>query len=338
MSYNPNSGYGRALLDAVHSIIPTFGRVFVVCSSSDYADPNYQKLQEVCRYDETGILRFFTSLESAYAAATSNNNDVILLDGHSTHTIANGIAWSKSRIHLIGMDGGGRLCQQGAKVQSTSGVGDAYVIKVTGTRNSFRNVKFIQADTTNTSLTCAQFGGEGTLCENCSFTFGTAANMDGSETTTYEVVMGEDSGTFKNCVFGQHTLMTTGARAVMLLDGVTSGQEMKECIFENCYFRIATSSASADLIRVADTSAVKYAQVFDNCKFVCALLQSGTQVACDDAVRSVSGLVEGNLLFINPASNCTEFCTDVTNQVKVIGPAMDGTNPDQKIGIALTPA
>jgi len=87
---------------------------------------------------------------------------------------------------------------------------------------------------------------------------------------------------------------------------------------------------------VATTASLNFTNVFKNCAFLNSLVS--TAAALNDAVQSVSGLVEGSMLFINPASEASEFCSAVTDQVKVIGPAMDGTNPDQKIGIAVTPA
>lgn len=334
MRYNISSGYGQLLaMQVAGAVGPNFGKILIVCPT---ADANYLRIADCFKPDADGLVHLYTTLEAAYAAATSNANDVILLAGYSTHTIANGIAWSKSRVNLIGMDGGDRLIQQGSKVQSTDTAADAYVIKVTGTRNSFRNIKFIQVDTDAAALTVAQMGGEGNLYKNCSFVFGVADNLSG--TTTYEVVCGEDSGTFINCMFGNDTLLTSGARAVMLIDQVTASQEMKSCVFKDCIWQIQSSSSSADFIRIAATTDCKFTQTFINPVFNNSLVGSSVAVALDDAVRSISGLVEGNLLFVNPASNCTEFCTDVADQVKVIGPAMDGTSPDQKIGIALTPA
>ena len=90
-------------------------------NSSNTDEKNYQHMQDLFPADSDGNARFFTSLESAYAACESNNNDVILLDANSSHVLANGIAWSKSRINVVGLDGGDRLVQQGAKVQCTDG-------------------------------------------------------------------------------------------------------------------------------------------------------------------------------------------------------------------------
>lgn len=337
-NYNINSGYGAGLAQYVRTICPTFGRIFVVFNSSDTDEENYGRAQGVFQPDPDGAVRFYTSLSSAYAAIESNNNDIILLDANSTHSLSTGLAVSNNRTHFIGLDGGERIQQQGAKVQLATAATTAYVVKDTGTRNSFRNIKFIQGATGATGLTVAQVGGEGGLIKNCSFTFGVANNLDGSETTTYEMVWGGDSYTVTDCLFGTSTLTTTGARAVMAIDQVTAGQECKDNYFKDCLFTIQSSSSSADFIRILATTDSKFCNTMVNPIFNNALVSSTSAAALDDAIRSVSGLVEGNWLIVNPASNCTELCTDVTDQIKVIGPAMDGTNPDQKIGIALTPA
>jgi hypothetical protein len=284
------------------------------------------------------VSQAFKTIDKAYTACTTNNMDVIVLIGNSTHVLTSAIAWTKNRITVIGGDLSPRAIQQNAKVATAATDTAAYVIKNTGTRNWFHNIKFIQNSTEATALTVAQMGGEGNCYTNCSFTFGTATNIDGSETTTYEVVLGEDSGTFSNCMFGQATLLTTGARAVMAVDQVTASQEAKDNVFDDCVWVIASSSSSANFIRILANTDSKFMNLVRNGVFFNALVGSQSAAALDDAVQSVSGLVEGNWLFVNPASNCTEFCTDDSSQIKVIGPAMDGTNPAQKIGIALTPA
>ena len=320
MSYNQNTSYGRALLNMITSVCPAFGNVHVVLNSSNSDEKNYQQLQDVMKVDGDGYVRFFTSLESAYTACESNNNDVILLDANSSHVVAAGMDWSKNRIHVIGMDGGDRLVQQGAKVQSTDGVGDAYVIKVTGTRNSFVNIKFIQVDTTNTSLTVAQDGGEGTLWKNCSFTFGVSDNLGGA--TTYEFVAGSDSATYINCTFGSDTLLTSAARSVFRIDQVTSGQEFKSNIMKDCLFNISFSEAGAYLLSVAANTDVLFSNLFIDCNFL-ASVDSAGGIALTNAITSVSGLVKGCLAFKNPgAFNCTNFSANDSTAVEVQAPAV----------------
>lgn len=298
MNYNLNSGYGRMLSAQIAAAVgPVFGRVLVVVGSSDVAAKK-DMMKELFVPDTDGKVRFYSTLEAAYAAATSNADDVILLSGHSTHTVANGIAWTKSRIHVIGMDGGHRLVQQGAKVASTDAVGDAYVIKVTGTRNSFQNIKFIQNDTTATSLHVAEMGGEGTLYKNCSFTFGVADNLD--LTTATEVLCGEDSGTFIDCQFGQDTLLSSAsARTIMTIDQVTSGQEFKSNIFRDCTWLGSSSDADLQAISMAAAGDILFTNHFIRPSFI-ASLDSAGGIACTKAVSTANGTTKGTILISYP--------------------------------------
>lgn len=304
-NFNKNVGYGRSLVDFVRTQVPALGNILVVMNSANSDEGNYQAVQESYTPGPDGLVRFFTSLESAYAAAESNNNDVIVLDANSSHTVAAGIAWTKNRIHVIGADGGGRLVQQGAKVQSTDAAADAYVIKVTGVRNSFRNIKFVQNDTNAAALNVLQEGGEGNLYENCSFTFGVVDNLD--LTTSSEVLCGSDSATFINCLFGTETLLTSAARTVFKIDQVTATQEFKSNMLKDCIFMISSSSATAVLLSIVANTDVLYTNLFDNCKFM-ASVDSAGGAAITNAVKSISGLVKGTLNFSSPhVFNCTNF-------------------------------
>lgn len=305
--YNQNAGYGQALMNMVHSIVPAFGRIFVVVSSSDAGEERYDRLMEVMKTDPNGIVRVFTSLSDAYTACASNNNDVILLDADTTHSLDAGIAWSKNRIHVVGMDGGDRLVQQGAKVQLASGATTAYVIQVTGVRNSFRNVKFINASAEATALTVAQDGGEGTLWKNCHFQFGVAGNLGG--TTAHEFVAGSDSATYIDCTFGTDTLLTSAARSVFHIDQVTSGQEFKSNILRGCTFLISSSSSTATFVRLDAVGDILFTNLFDRCNFVASVDTAGG-AAIAESVQTGTGTNKGVLVFSHPATfNSTDFAT-----------------------------
>ena len=334
--YNQNSGYGQAILNMVTAQVPAFGRIFVVFDPDDTGSKNYQMMQSIAQADPQGQIRFFgtnasdgtTPLEQAYAAAQSNNNDVILLDGHSAHLLTTGLAVTKSRVHFIGMDGGDRLVQQGAKVQNPATDTAAYVIKVTGVRCSFRNIKFIQSSTNAAALTVAQLGGEGNLYKSVSFTFGVADNLD--QATAFEVVNGEDSSTFIDCQFGQDTLLTSAARAVMSVDQVTSGQEFKSNRFRGCTFMISSSSGTAAFIRLSAVGDILFSNTFDDCNFV-ASVDSAGGAALAEAVQTGTGTTKGTLLFGYPRTfNVTNFATATSGRntnVQVVG-AVDATATD----------
>jgi len=269
------------------------------------------------------------TLPVAYAAAGSG--DTIALSTNSTHSLATGIAWTKSRINLVGMDFFGRLVQQGAKVQLATAATTAYVLKVTGTRNSFSNIKFIQGATAATGLHVLEEGGEGSLYQNCSFVFGVSDNLD--LTTATEVLCGADSATFDNCLFGSDTLLTSAARTVFTIDQVTSGQEFKSNIFRDCIWMVSSSSADALLLKVAANTDVLFTNLFIN-PIMMASIDTAGGIALTIAGASASSLVKGTLNFANLSTfNCASFMT-TADQVMITGNIPTAATS----GISVTPA
>lgn len=295
--YNQNSGYGQALLNAVVQAVPTFGRVFVVLDPDDTDEENYQRMQDIFSPDPNGIIRFNTLLATAETSMESNNNDVCLLDTNSTHVLSDAWDISTNRKHFIGMDGGDRLIQQGAKIQYTATSTDSYVMKNTGVRNSFRNLKFIQASAVATALQVAQMGGEGNLYKNCSFVFGVADNLD--LTTATEVICGEDSGTFIDCTFGSDTLLTSGARKVFTIDQVTASQEFKSNMFKDCTWMISSSEAGALLIGMAAAGDILFTNHFIRPSLL-ASLDSAGGVQLTKAIATANGTTKGTIYVSYP--------------------------------------
>lgn len=292
-----------------------------------FVDPTNGNNANAGKTPETAL----STLDEAYSRAQSNHGDVIALNSYATHTLTAGIAWTKSRITVVSLDFRGRVVQQGAKVQSPSSDTTAYVVKVTGVRNSFVGIKFIQASTNAAALTVVQDGGEGTLYDHCSFVFGVVDNLD--QATAYEFLAGSDSATFVDCLFGTETLLTSAARSVFRIDQVTASQEFKSNILRDCVFMISSSEGTATLISVAANTDVLFTNLFDNCRFM-ASLDSAGGAALTNAVASVSGLVKGTLNFAFPAAfGVTNFCAGTTDQVQTYGPATSA-----QAGEAGTPA
>lgn len=293
-SWNLNSGFGQLASVCIANGLPVMGKIFLVMPTSD---PNWNMWSQTIQYDPDGKLRLFTTLEEAYAAATSNANDVIMLSAHSTHELSTGLAWTKNRVHLIGLDGGDRLVQQGAKIQVSGAIASAFVLKNTGVRNSFRNIKLIQSSTHATALTVLQCGGEGNLYKNVSATFGVADNLD--QTNAFEVVLGEDSGTFIDCQFGQDTLLTSAARSVMSIDMVTASQECKSNILKDCTWLISSSSTGAQAVSMAAATDILFTNHFIRPSFL-ASRDSAGGVACTKAVSTVNGTTKGTIYISYP--------------------------------------
>lgn len=307
MNYNFNSGYGQILaLQIAASVGPIFGKIHVVISTSD-EQYKIDMLRNIFIPDPDGRIRFYNTAEAAYAAVTSNADDIILLAGYATHSVATGIAHTKNRVHWIGMDGGGRLVQQGAKLELSGAVDSAYVLKDTGVRNSFENIKIIQSSTHANALTALQLGGEGGRLKNVSAVFGVVDNLD--QTTAHEVLCGSDSYTYEDCLFGTETLLTSAARSVFHVDQVTASQEFKSNMFRKCHFLISSSSSTATFIRLDAVGDVLFSNFFDDCSFV-ASVDSAGGAAIAEAVQTGTSTVKGCLAFKNPAVfNCTDFAT-----------------------------
>jgi hypothetical protein len=318
---NKNSGYGQFLMNQIAaSVGPIFGKVHVVISTSD-EQYKINALRQLFDTDTDGMVRFFTSLEDAYDACTSNADDVILLSGYAEHVITTGIAWSKSRIHVIGMDGGHRINQQGAKIKTTVGAAVAYVIKVTGTRNTFENIKFIQNDTNAAAINVVISAGEGTRYTNCSFIFEVADNLD--LTTASELLVGEDSGLWENCSFGTDVLLTSAARNVTSFDtvsGSASGDSAKSNRFVDCEWIVMSSTADAVLLKVIDTAGAKFLNSFVRPRFAATINATNVAIAITNAVQSVASFVEGTFAFYWPVTaNCTNFCDTLNAKFMVCG-------------------
>jgi len=331
--YNFNSGYGQALFQMICSRVPALGKVYVVLDPDDTDEQNYAMLNQIFKPDPDGSVRIFsknssagvTPLEQAYAACESNNNDVIILDGNSTHLVTTGLAWTKNRIHVFGMDGGNRLTQQGVKIELTGAVDSAYVLKVTGVRNSFRNLKVIQSSTHANALNVIQFAGEGNLYENVSCIFGVIDNL--GLTTSAEALMGEDAGTFINCSWGTDVLLTSDARRVMAFDAITGGSAdgAKSNRFVDCEWIIMSSDANAVLLKIVDIGGAKFLNQLIRPRFIAVKSTGGGGIAITNAVQSVASFVDGSLVLFWPVTaNCTNGCDTLTANVVIGGAPVFG--------------
>lgn len=240
--------------------------------------------------------RAMKTLAVAYAAAASG--DTIALSTNAEHLLSAGIAWTKSRINLVGLDMPGRVLQQGAKVKLITAATTAYVVKNTGTRNSFTNIKFIQASTEATALHVFEEGGEGTLFQNSSFTFEVSDNLD--LTTAIEFVMGGDSDTFIKCTFGQDTLLTTAtARSIMVIDQV-GGFACKSNYLEDCTWIGASSDADLQAITLAATGDILFSNHLIRPSFIASISGGQGAIACTKAVSTPNGTTNGTLLISYP--------------------------------------
>jgi len=296
MAFNANSGYGRAMLDGIHSAIGgTFGNVFIVVDSDDSDEGNFQHLQDIFKNDGDGRVRFYTDLATAYAATESNNNDVIILDGNSSHEVTEQITVSNNRVHFIGLDyllGIHRSYGQSSKINYADGNATAlpFMIKNIGVRNSFRGIKFMNNNTDAQVVGTVGEGGEYAYYEDCEFYNSTNLDSD----TVAELVLGGDSPIFKNCTFGSLADAVSGdkVRPAVLVDGsvVTSGAgTTRDALFIGCNFWKKAGGTTTAMVKVAADADLERYMEFRDCQFVANMLGATPAVAIALAASLTNG-------------------------------------------------
>ena len=279
MAYNSETRYGRAMMDAIRNIIPLNGRVFVVLNSNDATDYNYDALNQVFKPDNEGQVRLFTDLATAYAATQSNNNDVIVLAGHTSHKLTSMLTVDKNRVHFIGLDGGGRKIGARALISNT-GVGaatDYAMIKITGTGCSFRNIKFANNWTVAQNVSSVWDYSNNSYFENCDIESLGSAHLTNASAASL-ICQGVES-IYKNCTIGQQTLLTTSTNGQALLFGATTATRTTRCIFENCYLQGWSSDTGFALVRAIAGALDSSRILFKNCDFINRATYGGGGVA-----------------------------------------------------------
>ncbi len=302
MASNPNVAFGRALLDAVASQIPSFGRLLVVCNSNDNQDLNYQYLSEVFPDGQYGRIMFFTDLATAYNEAQTNNNDVICLAAHTSHKVSSMLTISKNRVHFLGFNPGGRIEDQRTLISNTGAVAatDTAMIKNTGIGNTFKNIKFVNNWTVAQNIYCFDGQGSQSAFENCTFQNLGSAHLTNNAAASFR--LNEDTSFFKHCTFGQDTLAVTSTGGQQMLIATAGVHAATRCTLEDCVWEAYTTDTTHVFIRVNATGDIDrfirlVRPAFINFNFDAS--NGGAQMAV--CIASPNTVVSGGFLVENPS-------------------------------------
>ena len=308
MLENQMSRYG-----AIAKALPfTTGKIFFVLSPSDAWFGDFQHEFPV---DRDGVQRVYSSLSAAYDACTTNNNDVIVLDGNTTHNLTSMLTVSKNRVHFIGLDwllGDRRKYGQSSKVTMgvTTAVTDVFAVKNTGVRNSFMGIKFSTNNTLTQNIAAFGEGGEYTVFRNCEFYNSTDLDSD----TTAEFVQNGDSTQFYDCTFGSLADAVSGDKvrpAVLLTENtVATGKVSRDVLFDGCKFWKQAGGTTTAFVKSAATD-VERVMEFHDCQFVANPLGSAPAVAISSAT-----LTEG--IIILTGDTCATGCTKIATATGII--------------------
>jgi len=256
----------------------------------------------------------FKTLSAAYTAVTSNNNDVIYIDGDSAVVETDMITWAKNRIHVVGCDGPGRVGPgHGARVvfaaNDTPVAASLAPIAVTGIRNTFSNIKFESQCTRAESLYAHIEAGEYTAYYRCSF----IKINDLDETGAADVVAQGDGTSWIECEFGAATIMSTVARHNMLIDNIVGTTDHMDNNFVDCNFIAWTSDADRHFIHCVGTGDAQRYSMFRGCAFINWSLQA-SGVVMTDAIHVPANtehffVFDANTIVVG----CTNFAQSTDN-------------------------
>jgi len=261
----------------------------------------------------------FKTIAKAYAMATTNNHDVIVLSANSGHAADDELAVAKNRLHFWGLDAVGRYYGQRTRwtMGDTSGESNAAIaiVQNTGTGNSFSNIKFDSSDVATTSVYAFAEGGEYTVLENLEIYKSTDLDQAGAA----ELLMNGDSALVRKCTIGSLATQVTAARTNVLLTRETiTGKVCRDVMFEDCLFWLKSSSATACHFHATTATDVERMLMIKNSAMIVAKLSGAT---VGDAIIVDSAQTEGQIIVINtPNVNSTALGTTGSVGILYYGP------------------
>lgn len=259
----------------------------------------------------------FRTYGKAISKATSNNNDVILIDGDSTVAESEMVDISGNRIHTIGMNGALGHYGQGAKISIgvTTAATDIACIKNTGVRNTFTGIKVISNNTVAEGLYGFAEGGEFSRFYNCEFYKSTDLDDAGAS----EFLHNGDSAMFYDCTFGSTANETGNIRANVLLTATLSGKKCRDSYFQNCLFFSKADDTDKVMVYGANATDVERMLLMKDCTFMNNILSAGTPA---HAVGFGAAQTQGSVIL----KKCTSVGCTVMAEAAV-GIYVDGAVP-----------
>lgn len=271
----------------------TFGTVF-------YVDPTNGS----DNYNGRSMDKAFATIETAYAAVTSGNHDVIVLSANAAHAITTPETWSKSRFHVVGTGfRDGAPMGQRSRITSaqTSGSHVAPIV-ITGVGVTLNNLKITSSDTNAASVYGVADGGEFTIMRNVWI----EKDTDLDQTGAAELLCNADTPAYLNCTFGNMIYQASVARQSVLFTRETiTGKVARDVTFKDCTFQSFATSATFVNCR-ATTNDIERMAWFKDCLFA-SKKGSTTQ---DEAFGIASALTDAQVALHNCMTiNITNIAT-----------------------------
>ena len=273
----------------------------------------------------------FKTLSKAYDTVTSNANDVIFIDGDSTVVETAMLDWSKNRVHVIGCNGVPGHYGAGAKVSLgvTTAATDIATIKVTGVRNTFSNIKFMNSNTVAEGIYCVADGGEYTRWFNCEF----YKSTDLDQTGAAELLCNGDSCMYYNCTIGSNVNAISGAiirPCVLLTRETITGKVCRDSMFQGCLFWRKCGNTANRFVYGANANDVERMLLFKDCVFFNTKLAGATPA---QNIAMGSAQTQGYVLLMNCTSVGAATAMSTTTGVFTADTTPDATGAAAGIAI-----
>ena len=254
--------YQQPLMDALQKLgVTTFGDVWFVNPTTGDDD----------NYDGKTAEYPFATVQAAIDAATSNQDDVIVLSAYAAHAVTAMLDISKSRLHFVSAGHRPGSIGMGARTRVTMGVTtaatDLGVMKNTGVGNTFQGIKFDSSNTKDESLYSVVEAGEYSIYEGCEF----YKSTDLDETAAAEVANNGDSAQWINCTFGSSDKIVADNKIrpnMLLTGGIVSGKKCRDNVIQDCLFLVKAAGTEAVRIYGANATDVERMLLVKNCTFL----------------------------------------------------------------------
>jgi len=238
----------------------TFGDIYFVNPTT--GDDTYDGLT----YD-----RPFATLQAAYDATTTNQDDFIILSAYAAHAVTKMLSVTKNRIHFVSGAFRPGSIGIGARSRVTMGVttlaADLGVMQNTGVGNTFSGIKFDSSNTKDESLYSIVEAGEYAIYEGCEF----YKSTDLDETAAAIIANNGDSTQWISCTIGSSANMTADNKIranVLCTAGIVSGGLCVDNVFDRCLFLSASAGTEHVSIYGANAQDIRRMLVVKDSVFV----------------------------------------------------------------------
>lgn len=272
----------------------------------------------------------FKTLAAALAAATANQNDIVLLYAESntaadtTDYQSANLDWNKDMVHLIGVNSGAMLGQRSRVAPKSTVTAFANLFTLSANGCYIQGIEFYQgAMNTNPSAasTCVTVSGQRNHLKNCQISGIGDATLDDADSNSLTITGSEN--TFEECYIGLDTVI----RATSVTEVVLSGTPTRN-LFLRCQFHTYTSGSTFKMVTIP-TGMDRFTKFID-CDFVAA--QNITSAVAPTGVIGIT-TCNGEVLVRNPfVSGFAQIVTADNAYVKVLG--FDGTATAHLNGIS----